>query len=162
MLIILFIISLILITLGAVHSYFNHKKDRYSRSDAYWGWYICGGILLGLVCCAFLICGIEYSNVIVIDEKIALYEEENAEIESEITAIAENYMNYEQETFKKFKPEATDVMVLINAYPELKSDTIIAKQIDLYTSNQSEIKRLKTSRLDYRVLAWWLYFGGGE
>lgn len=162
MLIILFIISLILLALGVVHSYFDHKKDRWSRTDNYWGWYISGGILLGLVCMAFLICGVEYSNIIVIDEKIALYEEENAEIEGEIATIVENYMNYEQETFKELKPEATDVMVLINAYPELKSDAMVTKQIDLYTSNQSEIKRLKTNRLDYRVLAWWLYFGGGE
>ena len=44
-------------------------------------------------------------------------------------------------------------------YPELKSDNLVTKQIELYVENNKQIKKLKSEKLDYNLMAWWLYFG---
>lgn len=116
-----------------------------------------GGVLLGVVLFAILIVGVEASNTMIIDDKIAMYEVENETINQEINVIVENYQKHEKDTFssatKKLSPT-----VVFSLYPELKSNTLVAKQIDTYTANQKEIKALKSKKLDYEVYKWWLHF----
>ena len=162
MIIILLLLGFVGIGMGVYFHKKDLKRDRWSRTDMFWGWYIFSAVYLMSIFIVIIFMVSEYTGIMVIDDKIALYQEENAEIEKEITTIVENYMDYEQETFAKFKPEATDVLVLVNTYPELKSDTMVTKQIEIYVDNQYQIKQLKEDKLDYKVLAWWLYFGGGE
>ena len=51
-------------------------------------------------------------------------------------------------------------MFLVTLYPELKADTLVAKQIEIYTNNNQKIKELKEQKLYGKVYKWWLYFGG--
>lgn len=95
----------------------------------------------------------------IIDDKIAMYQQENKSIETSISKVVENYKDYEKEVFKDVKPDAY-IAVATQVYPELKSNELVKQQIKLYTDNNKKIKELKEEKLDYRVLKWWLYFGG--
>lgn len=44
-------------------------------------------------------------------------------------------------------------------YPELKSDTLVQSQIEVYVENNKAIKELKSSAINASVYRWWLYFG---
>lgn len=116
------------------------------------------GVILTIVCIiACLTVGSDLSQRLVIDEKIALYETENKAIEEDISLIVSQYQNYELEAFENLKPD--NVIAAVGMYPELKTNQLVSKQIDLYVQNNEEIKALKRERLNYKVLAWWLYFG---
>lgn len=104
---------------------------------------------------ALLVVGITYSESMVIDDKIDLYQEENHKIETSIDATVQQYQHYEQETFEKCKVNPTVVLMM---YPELKSNELVTKQIDLYTKNNEKIKKLKAEKLDYKIYRWWLCF----
>lgn len=93
-----------------------------------------------------------------LEKQIIMYQEEHTIIEQQISTLVENYMEYEGQTFKEFSPE--DSMALVSLYPELKSDQLVMKQIDLYTENNVQIKKLKGKLIDVNSTKWWLYFGG--
>ena len=91
------------------------------------------------------------------EEKIAMYQEENSKIESQINELVEKYMDYESETLSEFKSESS--ITLVSLYPELKSDTLVQTQITTYTENNNIIKELKEMLIDRSVYKWMLYFG---
>jgi hypothetical protein len=43
-------------------------------------------------------------------------------------------------------------------YPELKSDTLVQNQMNIYVANNQKIKDLKEQQINYEVSKWWLYF----
>lgn len=97
-------------------------------------------------------------NARYIDEKIAMYQEENETIESQIEAAVEQYMEYESGTYEKIKNDS-DVVVMANLYPELKADSLVQEQIKTYQENNKTIKNLKSKKIDVKTAKWWLYFG---
>lgn len=117
-----------------------------------------GGIvgIVALVATVFLCC--EVSSDARIDDKIAMYTEENAVIEQQIAECVERYQEYEQGVFEKVSP--TDAVAFVTLYPELKSDTLVQAQIETYVENNNKIKQLKEKKIDAAVRKWWLYFGG--
>lgn len=117
---------------------------------------IVGVVLLILDIICIIPTGICYSNHIIIDEKITMYEEENADIEQKITTAILAYQGYEKDTFANI--DTKNLLVAVNLYPELKADTLVSQLIDTYIKNKDEIKQLKVSRLDYKVYKWWLFF----
>lgn len=92
------------------------------------------------------------------DEKIAMYQEENTKIEKQIDTLVSNYMNYESDTYEKFKSESS--ITLVSMYPELKSDKLVEEQISVYEENNKKIREFKEDKIDLKVKKWWLYFGG--
>jgi hypothetical protein len=117
-----------------------------------------GGIVGGaaLLATVILICinGSNYG----IDQKIELYEQENQQIEEDIAVLVNQYMKHEENIFIECSPDSS--ITLVALYPELKSDLLIEKQIEIYVSNTEEIKQLKTDRISAYIIKWWLYFGG--
>lgn len=93
----------------------------------------------------------------VIDDQIAMYQEENTNIEDQIAATVKQYQEYETEIFTEVAPESS--ITLVALYPELKSDTLVQKQIEVYTANNQKIKELKEKQITGSVKRWWLYFG---
>lgn len=111
---------------------------------------------ISMVVALFLCVGVfEVSHV---DDKIAMYTEENAVIEQQIAECVERYQEYEQGVFEKVSP--TDAVAFVTLYPELKSDTLVQAQIETYVENNNKIKALKEKKIDASVRKWWLYFGG--
>ena len=92
-----------------------------------------------------------------IDEKIAMYYEENAKIEAQVDDIVERYMEYESETFE-ISPDDSS-LVIASLYPELKSNTLVESQIEVYVENNEKIKELKEGQIGASARRWWLYFG---
>lgn len=157
MFLLLLIICIITIVVGAI--WFNK-----TRTDEG----VFGSIALIVIGAAgvliFIISTLCYVDEVVdsryINEKIAVYEEQNAEIEEEISVIVQNYMKYETETYGQFKNENTNGITLVQLYPELKADELVQKQISIYILNNENIKQLKEKKIDSKTAKWWLYFGG--
>lgn len=93
-----------------------------------------------------------------IDEKIEMLQEENAIIEQEIDRIVEEYLKHEQDTFTNLKTEDSSI-TLVTLFPELKSDTLVQQQLEIYLANNAKIKGLREERIDIAKLKWILYFG---
>lgn len=72
-------------------------------------------------------------NRVGIDKKIAMYEEENAKIEQQIADMVKQYQEYETGIFTEVTPESS--IALVTLYPELKSDTLVQSQIEVYVEN---------------------------
>lgn len=109
------------------------------------------GVAIGMILFAMLIM---WSPTI--DEKIALYQEENTKIEEQIASIVSDYQEYELGIIKECAPDKA--VTMISLYPELKSDTLVAKQIDVYLENNNKIKQLKEEQINQRVIGWWFNF----
>ena len=111
--------------------------------------------LLGLI-----IVGVNVKSLSVIDDRIAMYEEENTRIEQQIADVVEQYQTYETDIFREVAPESAVTMVSL--YPELKSDSLVQAQIEVYTENNKTIRNLRDKQIRGNVYRWWLYFGGGN
>lgn len=148
------LILILSIVLSVVFSYLDAKS--YS-TEIYAFFTMCtGGIaFISAMITITLTCVTAASATI--EQKIALYEEENAVIESQIATIVESYMDYEKTTFKDCSAES--MITLVDLYPELKADTLVSKQIEVYLKNNDKIKDLKESLINRPVYRWWLYFG---
>lgn len=118
-----------------------------------------GGILIFLsALIAGIILGIDVAQANVLNERIAMYEEENTRIEQQVADVVQQYQQYETDIFTEVNPESA--MTLVALYPDLKSDTLVQSQIELYTENNKIIRELKDRQIKANVQRWWLYFGG--
>lgn len=106
-------------------------------------------IAAGLILCAFYT-----ASGSIIDTKIAMYEEENVKIENSIDIIVKEYQEYETEMY--------DTMTAAMLFPELASNTLVQKQIEIYIRNNQQIKALKESKLNHNLFGWWLFFENGD
>lgn len=91
-------------------------------------------------------------------DKIAMYEQENTSIEKDIDAIVSNYMEYENKTFDMSQIES--FTVLVQMYPELKSNELVQSQMQVYNDNNKKIKSLKNKLIESNKAKWLIYFGG--
>lgn len=114
-------------------------------------------LMFGVTLIATLVLSIQISNLKVIDQKIAMYQEENTKIEEQISEVVKQYQEYESGIFAEASPESA--ITLVALYPDLKSDTLVQKQIDVYLENNETIKNLKADKINGSVKRWWLYFG---
>ena len=120
------------------------------------------GGLLGAAC--LVLGGIAITDTVklnTMEERIAIYEEENADIEEQIKIIVESYQDYEEGIFDKVdldKLNSDNLLLLTSIYPELKTNTLIQTQIQVHVDNANEIKKLKTQALDCKIWRWWLCF----
>lgn len=113
------------------------------------------GMALLILVMVVIILKVDCLNV---NEKIMMYETENKKIESDIKTIVENYQDYESKIFGDIKN--ISVNSLVTMFPELKSDTLVNKQIETYIANNNEIKDLKEMEIDGKKIKWLIYFGG--
>ena len=93
-----------------------------------------------------------------IDDRIAVYQEENTNIEKDIVAIVKQYQEHEAEVFNM--SEISSSVTLVQMYPELKSNDMVLKQIKIFNENNKTIKILKSKKIDYEKARFMLYFGG--
>lgn len=103
-----------------------------------------------------LVCDLGTSSV-VMDEKIAMYQEENKKIEESIDTKVQLYMQFEAETYASLKDK--DSIDLVTLFPELQSDELVKEQIKVYTKNNDKIKKLKEKKINLSKVKWKLYFG---
>lgn len=94
----------------------------------------------------------------VIDHKIDMYQEENTKIEQEVDNLVKEYIDHEHDTFAELKEEKNSI-TLVTLFPELKSDSLVKQQIEIYVKNNTKIKKLKEEKIDISLAKWKLYFG---
>lgn len=140
----------------------SYILDRKTNADSDIRFGISGiGMIVGFFALVGLIVvGVNVKSLSVIDDRIAMYEEENARIEQQIADVVEQYQKYETDIFMDVAPESAVTMVSL--YPELKSDSLVQAQIEVYTENNKTIKDLRDQQIQGNVYRWWLYFGGGN
>ena len=152
MIIVIFLVCVGVIVLGAwIANYFDCE--------------VAGGItmtcgVLGSIISflALIILLISVSGLKTLDAQIEMYQTENTNIENQITECVKQYQKYEAEIFTEVAPDSA--MTLIALYPELKSDELVKKQIEIYIANNQKIKELKEEKIIGDVYRWWAYFGG--
>lgn len=93
----------------------------------------------------------------ILEQKIAMYQEENQIIEAKIDALVEDYMKFEKETYGQFKSES--LIELVSLFPELKADSLVSEQITVYLANEQQIKSLRQELIEIQGEKWLLYFG---
>lgn len=93
-----------------------------------------------------------------IQEKIQIYEDQNAQIEQSIDAAVKAYCEHEQITYTQMSDGA--VALVAAAYPELASSDLVKAQMDIWTFNSHELKDLKSDLVDFNKARYFLYFGG--
>ena len=116
-----------------------------------------GGVLLIVEIIALLIFTHKLISFRVIDDKIELYKKQNKNIEEKIELVVKEYKDFEKDTFINLK--ADSYITLVNLYPELKSDEMVKRQIDLYEKNNKKITSLKEEKINKTIYRWWVYFG---
>lgn len=88
-------------------------------------------------------------------DKIAMYEEENKNIENQITTIVNNYQGYEKEIISN----VADMETVLIKIPDLKSSELVNTQMLMYVNNNNKIKELKEKQIEMKIYKWSLYFG---
>lgn len=96
-----------------------------------------------------------------LDQKISMHQNENEKMENQLDLVVNKYQEYEKDTYERVKEDYSeiDIVALVSMYPELRSDTLIQKQIDVYVKNNESIKELKEKKIDLSRYKWFLYFG---
>lgn len=163
MLVVGIIVTGIILALLVIGSYYNEEYDR----ALIWLVMTIGAVVIGLIEIVMIIClPFCISNCVTLstcDKKIAMYQEENENIQSQINQIISNYMEYEQNTYsnaiKEIDLNNTDIVVLTQLYPDLKSNEMVNNQINIYQENNKKIKELKEEKINKQISKWWLYFG---
>lgn len=116
-----------------------------------------GYIVAVIVLFIFVLMVPEVATASKIDEKIVMYEKENAKIEAQMDVLVSEYMQWEKDTFSDFKAEESSI-TLVALLPDLKSDELVKEQINIYTSNNAKIKELKEEKIDIQTKRWILFF----
>lgn len=92
-----------------------------------------------------------------LDDKIAMYEQENTAIEQSVDVLVKDYYKHESDTYSSLKPE--NAVLFASAYPELQSNELATKQLEIYVENNNKIKELKEDQINLSKNRFWLYFG---
>lgn len=153
MILVILVIGILMVTLGIVlYDKLDYGKDKIGKIFQIIG--TVATIISTIVTIVLLVCVLNRVNI---EKKIAIYEEENTKIEQQIADTVKQYQEYETGIFTEVAPESS--ITLVALYPELKSDTLVQSQIEVYVENNKTIKELKSSAINAPVYRWWLYFG---
>lgn len=134
-------------------------RDHLDDSDILWGFLSAFCVLAALG--NIIGGGVVLGNIVdsgYVDERIAVIENKNKEVESGIQTMVKNYLEHEGATYKAMTPE--EAVAYATAYPELASNELVKEQIATYKNNREKILELEQKKIDRKVLRWWLYFGG--
>lgn len=119
-----------------------------------WTFGVVASVMIVIICCLTP----KVATASIIDDKIAMYQEENATIEQDIDRIVEEYLKHEHDTFTDLKTEESSI-TLVALFPKLKSDTLVQQQLEIYVANNAKIRSLREEKIDIAKLKWLLYFG---
>lgn len=151
MLIVFFVICLVCISLGIILWFKKPYSDAGSTVFA----------ISLVILVVIVICSLYNINKIVkantIEQKIVVYQEEMTNIENSISPVVQNYLDHEKETYTALTPD--NAVIFASIYPELSSNEIVQKQLNIYNEYLISIKNLKLEIAEISTAKWWLYFG---
>lgn len=154
MLLILLIISILLILMGVLTVFNARYPDE--NPLTYIGFTLGIALFIGSGI-ALIVGSAEISQKSAIENKIEMYKEENENIENAVTIIVENYLQHEECIFEDLNNQSIEILLTI--YPEIKSNTIVEAQLQVFIENNVRIKTLKENLFNIETWRWWVYFG---
>lgn len=154
MLIIFLLISLGLFISGLLVLMLTEYGDENPYS--YIGSFV-GGLMTLAVVIVMIVGGVIISKDKTIDTRIIMYQEENAKIEAQVTETVEKYLEHEYQIFDSLQGE--DIQTLLVVYPDINSNELVKRQVEIFVENNNNIKTLKEEKLNIEVWRFWVYFG---
>lgn len=117
------------------------------------------GLLIGLPSLmAMIIAGGIYNyNSSTIDSRLAVLEEQNTTVLTQVEPLVQQALNYESSTYKDLKLDVNKLIIFAQMYPELKANDFLRMQIDIILCNQQEIKQLKLDKASLNAYHLWLW-----
>ena len=115
------------------------------------------GFLITLVVILFLLGSYNLTKTSA-DGEIAIREEQNALVLSQIEPLVEKYLQYEKSTYKELRL-TPQTIVALSAYPELKGNEFIQSQMKIIIDNQRIITSLKIKKTRLNSYNLWLFMG---
>lgn len=150
MIILLTVLCILAVIVASISNAYEHEMINFLS--------LLGAVTIGVTEVVIIAVIIAFmTNGITASEKIKMYQTENKKIENQIGELVKGYMDYESETYKNFKNESSITMV--NLYPDLKSNELVQKQMNIYLTNNDKIKELNEKEIDTKIGKWLLYFG---
>ena len=150
MIILLTVLCILAVIVASISNVYEHEVINFLS--------LLGAVAIGVTEVIIIVVIIAFmTNGITASEKIKMYQTENKKIENQIGELVKGYMDYESETYKNFKNESSITMV--NLYPNLKSNELVQKQMNIYLTNNDKIKELNEKEIDTKIGKWLLYFG---
>ena len=144
MLYILLIIGIILFIIGLV-------KDNEDLGGV-------GLVILMVAIAVLLIVGGVYNyQASTIDSRLAVLEEQNTTVLTQVEPIVQQALNYESSTYKDLKLDVNKLIIFAQMYPNLKANDFLNIQIDIILVNQEEIKQLKLDKASLNAYHFWLW-----
>ena len=92
-----------------------------------------------------------------IDSRLAILEEQNQVVLSQIEPLVQQALEYESNTYQDFKLDVAKIIAFTQLYPDLKANSFLNKQIDVILANQQEIKQLKLDKASLNAYQFWLW-----
>ena len=151
MLVVFFVICLVCISLGII----IWIKKPYSDAGSTVFAISLVVLVVVIICCLFNVNKIVKANTL--EQKITVYQEEMTNIENSINPVVQNYLDHEKETYTALAPD--NAVIFASIYPELSSNEIVQKQLNIYNEYLISIKNLKLEIAEISTAKWWLYFG---
>ena len=151
MLVVFFVICLVCISLGIILWF----KKPYSDAGPTVFAISLIVLVVVIICCLFNVNKIVKANTL--EQKITVYQEEMTNIENSINPVVQNYLDHEKETYTALTPD--NAVIFASIYPELSSNEIVQKQLNIYNEYLISIKNLKLEIAESSTAKWWLYFG---
>ena len=151
MLIVFFVICLVCISLGIILWFKKPYSDAGSTVFAI----SLIVLVVVIICCLFNVNKIVKANTL--EQKITVYQEEMTNIENSINPVVQNYLDHEKETYTALTPD--NAVIFASIYPELSSNEIVQKQLNIYNEYLISIKNLKLEIAEISTAKGWLYFG---
>ena len=115
------------------------------------------GIFVVFLCVTAIAIGIYNYDKSTIDNRLAILEEQNQGVLSQIEPLVQRALEYESNTYKDFKLDANKIVALSQMYPDLKANSFLNRQIDIILANQAEIKQLKLDKASLNAYHFWLW-----
>ena len=107
---------------------------------------------------ALLIAGGTYNyDSSTINSRLAVLEEQNTTVLTQVEPLVQQALNYESNTYKDLKLDVNKLIIFSQMYPELKANDFLRMQIDLILCNQQEIKQLKLDKASLNAYHFWLW-----
>lgn len=92
-----------------------------------------------------------------IHSRLAVLEEQNTTVLTQVEPLVQQALNYESSTYKDLKLDVNKLIIFAQMYPELKANSFLNKQIDIILVNQEEIKQLKLDKAALNAYHFWLW-----
>lgn len=122
--------------------------------------FIGGGGLIAFVftIAMFIVLGTYNSVKTTADRQIAVLEEYNETVLTQIEPLVDKYLHFESNTYGNLKPTASTLISMAN-YPELKGDKFVQEQINTLKENEHEILEHKLDKAKLNAYRLWIFMG---